>query len=64
MRALWSDRQHCSHSVSQKVKRIKCFSDRKENHDRMLEYVRKLGVEKLTRSGLKSLQLERKELGP
>ena len=27
MRALWSDRPNCSHSVSQKVKRIKRFSD-------------------------------------
>ena len=28
MRALWSDRQNCSHNVSQKVKRIRRFSDR------------------------------------
>ena len=27
MRALWSDRPNCSHNVSQKVKRIRCFSD-------------------------------------
>ena len=27
MRALWSDRQNCSHNVSQKVKRIRSFSD-------------------------------------
>ena len=27
MRALWSDRQNCSHSVSQKVKRIRRVSD-------------------------------------
>ena len=27
MRALWSDRPNCSHNVSQKVKRIKRFSD-------------------------------------
>ena len=27
MRALWSDRQNCSHHVSQKVKRIRCFSE-------------------------------------
>ena len=27
MRALWSDRQNCSHNVSQKVKRIRRFSD-------------------------------------
>ena len=27
MRALWSDRQNCSHNVSQKVKRIMRFSD-------------------------------------
>ena len=27
MRALWSDRQHCSHNVSQKVKRVKHVSD-------------------------------------
>ena len=27
MRALWSDRPHCSHNVSQKVKRIKRFSE-------------------------------------
>ena len=26
MRALWSDRQHCSHNVSQKVRRIKRLS--------------------------------------
>ena len=29
MRALWSDRQNCSHNVSQKVKRIRRFSDQK-----------------------------------
>ena len=27
MRALWSDRPNCSHNVSQKVKRIRCFSE-------------------------------------
>ena len=27
MRALWSDRPNCSHNVSQKVKRIRRFSD-------------------------------------
>ena len=27
MRALWSDRQNCSHNVSQKVKRIRRLSD-------------------------------------
>ena len=27
MRALWPDRQTCSHNVSQKVKRIGCFSE-------------------------------------
>ena len=27
MRALWSDRQNCSHHVSQKVKRIRRLSD-------------------------------------
>ena len=27
MRALWSDRQNCSHNVPQKVKRIRRFSD-------------------------------------
>ena len=27
MRALWSDRQNCSHNVSQKVKRIRRFSE-------------------------------------
>ena len=27
MRALWSDRPNCSHNVSQKVKRIRHFSD-------------------------------------
>ena len=27
MRALWSDRQNCSHKVSQKVKRIRRLSD-------------------------------------
>ena len=27
MRALWSDRQTCSHNVSQKVKRIRRLSD-------------------------------------
>ena len=27
MRALWSDRQNCSHNVSRKVKRIKRLSD-------------------------------------
>ena len=27
MRALWSERPNCSHNVSQKVKRIRCFSD-------------------------------------
>ena len=27
MRALCSDRQNCSHNVSQKVKRIRCVSD-------------------------------------
>ena len=26
MRALWSDRQNCSHNVSQKIKRIRHFS--------------------------------------
>ena len=29
MRALWSDRQNCSHNVSQKVKRIKRVSDKR-----------------------------------
>ena len=29
MRALWSDRQNCSHNVSQKVKRIRHLSDKK-----------------------------------
>ena len=28
MRALWSDRQNCSHNVSQKVKRIRRFSEK------------------------------------
>ena len=28
MRALWSDRQNCSHNVSQKVKRIRRVSDK------------------------------------
>ena len=27
MRALWSSRQNCSHNVSQKFKRIRCFSE-------------------------------------
>ena len=27
MRALWSDRQNCSHNVSQKVKRIRRLSE-------------------------------------
>ena len=27
MRALWSDRPNCSHNVSQKVKRIRRFSE-------------------------------------
>ena len=27
MRALWPERQNCSHNVSQKVKRIRSFSD-------------------------------------
>ena len=27
MRALWPDRQNCSHNVSQKAKRVKCFSE-------------------------------------
>ena len=27
MRALWSDRQNCSHNVSQKFKRIRRFSE-------------------------------------
>ena len=27
MRVLWSDRQNCSHNASQKVKRIRRFSD-------------------------------------
>ena len=31
MRALWSDRPNCSHSVSQKVKRIRRFSEFGEN---------------------------------
>ena len=31
MRALWSDKQNCSHNVSQKVKRIRRFSDLREN---------------------------------
>ena len=30
MRALWSDRQNYSHNVSQKVKRIRCFSEGSE----------------------------------
>ena len=30
MRALWSDRPNCSHNVSQKVKRIRRFSEFKE----------------------------------
>ena len=29
MRALWSDRQNCSHNVSQELKRISRFSDLK-----------------------------------
>ena len=28
MRALWSDRQNCSHNVSQKLKRFRRFSDK------------------------------------
>ena len=28
MRALWSDRQNCSHNVSQEVKRIRRLSDK------------------------------------
>ena len=31
MRALWSDRPHCSHNVSQKLKRIKRFSELRLN---------------------------------
>ena len=27
MRALWSERPNCSHNVSQKIKRIRCFSE-------------------------------------
>ena len=27
MRALWSDRQNCSHNVSQQVERVRCFSE-------------------------------------
>ena len=30
MRALWSDRQNCSHNVSQKVKRISRFSEERQ----------------------------------
>ena len=30
MRALWSDRQNCSHNVSQKVKRIRGVSENKD----------------------------------
>ena len=30
MRALWSDRQNCSHNVSQKVKSIKRVSERRD----------------------------------
>ena len=29
MRALWSDRPNCSHNVSQKVKRIRCISEKR-----------------------------------
>ena len=29
MRALWSDRQICSHNVSQKVKRIRRISEKR-----------------------------------
>ena len=34
MRALWSDRQNCSHNVSQKVKRIGLFSEKKNTENR------------------------------
>ena len=52
MRALWSDRQNCSHNVSQKVKRIRRFSEcfkakpiKKEHVNRSLgNGVRKNGV--------------------
>ena len=30
MRALWSDRQNCSHNVSQKVRRIRRFWEEQE----------------------------------
>ena len=33
MRALWSDRPNCSHNVSQKVKRIRCFSHLERAHE-------------------------------
>ena len=29
MRALWSERRNCSHNVSQKVKRIRRFSEKR-----------------------------------
>ena len=33
MRALWSDRQNCSHNVSQKFERIRPLSQSRKNHD-------------------------------
>ena len=36
MRALWSDRQNCSHNVSQKVKRTRRLSDMWEFRSRNL----------------------------
>ena len=29
MKALWSEGPNCSHNVSQKVKRIRCFSEKR-----------------------------------
>ena len=36
MRALWSDRQNCSHKGSQKVKRSRRFSEREESSGNFL----------------------------
>ena len=37
MRALWSDRQSCSHNVSQQVKRIRHFSDSRSSSRQSLQ---------------------------
>ena len=36
MRALWSDRQICSHNVFQKNKRIRCFSGENPSYPKHL----------------------------